>query len=372
MKAKPEIYRLQEELERRILHGLASEWKEALWVLDSSHMTEMRRPHFSLVDMKKKLGSWSREKREICLSRNFVLSHPWDAVREVLLHETAHQFADEVLGAPNEPPHGPTFQRSCALLRANPKASGHYPPLDERILKASSQSDDRIMLKIRKLMALAKSPNQHEAESAMTKAHALIAKYNVDLLAQAQERNFVSLFLDKPALRHFRESYHLSSLLQDYYFVHTIWAPAYVLEKGKMGRVLEISGTPENISIASYVHDYVKRFIDVQWVSYNRRGGFDRYRKTDFAVGIVEGFRAKLESKRPVDSSASSSRHLMKVQDPMLVAYAAYKYPYTRGIGKRVATQDAGILNNGIQRGKELVISKGITHKGSKSVPFLE
>jgi len=90
---------IQEEIERRILHGLACEWEEALWVLDSPYEELMRKPLFSLGDMKSKLGEWSREKREICLSRNLVLNHSWDAVREVLLHEMAHQFADEVLGA---------------------------------------------------------------------------------------------------------------------------------------------------------------------------------------------------------------------------------------------------------------------------------
>jgi len=253
---------IQEELERCILHGLACQWEWALWVLDSSHKELMRKPLFSLGNMKNKLGEWSREKREICLSRNLVLNHPWDAVVEVLLHEMAHQFADEVLGASDEPPHGPTFQRACHLLRANPKASDKYEPLDERILRESSKSEDRIMQRVKKLMALAQSQNQHEAEAAMAKAHLLIGKYNVDLLAHEENRNFVSVFVGKPALRHFREEYALSRLLTDFYFVHGIWMPAYVMDKGKMGSVLEISGTIQNIKIAHYVYDFVRQSIN--------------------------------------------------------------------------------------------------------------
>jgi hypothetical protein len=52
--------RIQQELERRILHGLACEWKEALWVLDSPHEELMRKPMFSLGDMKSKLGEWPK------------------------------------------------------------------------------------------------------------------------------------------------------------------------------------------------------------------------------------------------------------------------------------------------------------------------
>ena len=42
---------VEEQLDRRVLHGLACEWEEALWVLDSSHKELMRKPLFSLRDM---------------------------------------------------------------------------------------------------------------------------------------------------------------------------------------------------------------------------------------------------------------------------------------------------------------------------------
>ena len=365
---------IQEELERCILHGLACQWESALWVLDSSHKELMRKPLFSLGNMKNKLGEWSRERREICLSRNLVLNHPWDAVVEVLLHEMAHQFADEVLGPHGEPPHGPTFQRACYLLRANPKASGKYELLHDRILQESSRSEDKIMVRIRKLMALAQSRNQHEAEAAMAKAHELIAKYNVDVLAHEKNRNFVSIFVGKPALRHFREEYRLSRLLRDFYFVYGIWLPAYVVDKGKMGSVLEITGTVQNVKIAHYVHDFVQQFITSQWEEYNKDKGLNRYRKTDFAVGIIDGFRSKLESQREkkkkvrdtcplVPRSGRRERALIKIEDSLLKEYVGHKYPRVRNFTRKASTQDRKVLDDGMNTGKKLVISKGITEK---------
>jgi hypothetical protein len=355
---------IRQEFERRILHGLASEWKEALRTLDSSLAEGMRMPSFALADMKKTLGRWSREKREICLSRDFVHNHGWGDIREVLLHEISHQLAHEALGALHDPPHGPQFQRACHLLRANPKASGRYRPLSERILQESSSTQDKILLKVKKLMALAESSNQHEAELAMAKAHQFISRHNVDLLAHEQQRDFVSLFLGAPGLRHFREDYTLSALLQDFYFVYAIWVPAYVLEKGKMGRVLEISGTVQNTTIAAYVHDFVRGFVDVRWSQYNQSRRLNRHRKTDFAIGIIKGFRGKIESQPKNRSTAATHRSLIKIRDPMLIEYAAHRYPYTRSVGRRASTGDAGVLNDGIKLGKELVISKGITRRG--------
>jgi len=375
--------RIQQELERCILHGLACEWEDALWVLDSSHEELMRKPLFSLGDMKNRLGHWSREKREICLGRNLVVNHPWDAVCEVLLHEMAHQFADEVLGANNEPPHGPKFQRACHLLRANPNASEKYEPLHDRIFRESSGSEDRIMLRIKKLMALAQSKNQHEAEAAMAKAHELIAKYNVDLLAHEEDRYFVSVFVGKPALRHFREEYALACLLTDFYFVFGIWMPAYVVDKGKMGSVLEISGTIQNIKIAHYVYDFVRQSINSQWDEYNKDNGLNRYRKTDFAMGIIQGFGSKLKSqsekKRKVKDtcplmprSGRREHALIKIEDPLLKKYVGYKYPRTLNVSGKALSHDHNVVKDGVSVGKKLVISKGITERGKSRRLLIE
>lgn len=324
---------------------------------------------FSLREMEDRWGSWSGKKREISLSRSLVLDHPWDAVCEVLLHEMAHQFTEEVFAAHHEPPHGPQFQKACHLLRANPKASGNYKLLDERIVQGSAGGEDRIMIRVKKLMALAGSPNQHEAEAAMGKAHELIARYNLDLLAQEEERNFTSVFVGPPALRHPPEDYALAHLLQDFYFVRGIWISAYVPARGKMGGGLEISGTTQNIKMASYVHDFVGRFIHSQWAAYNRDRGLNRHRQTDFALGIVEGFRSKLETQGKEKEKIPASRALIKMEDPLLKEYLAYKYPRTTSIRRGVSRQDKNVLQDGKRIGKKLVIARGIAeHGGSRGL----
>ncbi len=354
---------IQEELERRILHGLVCEWDNALETLNPPDKEKLRKPFFSLRDMKGKWGYWSGERNEICLSRGLVLDHPWDTLCEILLHEMAHQYAEQVLGGHDEPPHGPKFNRACHLLRANPRASGNYKPLDERVLKYSPSPGDKIIVRVKKLMALAQSQNRHEAELAMAKAHEFIAKYNIDLLARDEERHFVSVFVGKPALRHFREDYHLAGLLQDFYFVYGIWVPAYVLDKGKMGNVLEISGTIQNVRIASYVHDFVKRFIDSQWQRYNKKRGLNRYRKTDFAVGILKGFRSKLRMQDRERKRNRDELGLVKIEDPLLQKHVDYRYPHTASIRGKVLRGYKDVLRDGIGIGKKLVISKGISEK---------
>lgn len=355
--ASEEKTRNQAEWERRILHGLSCEWTNALWVLSFAQRQKMLPPLFALGDFQDLWGVWSRIKKEIILSRRLVLNHSWDSVREVLLHETAHQFADEVLGAYGETPHGPQFQEACRLLRASPRASGTYPPLDQRIEADAAHSEDKTLLRIRKLMALAESPNLHEAEAAMAKAQHLITKYNFQLLETKENRLFVTVSLGRAALRHPAEEYGLAHLLQEFYFVQGIWVSSYLLEKERMGRVLEVSGTLSNIQVASYVYDFVSRFIRSQWQEYNSGKNLNRRRQTDFALGIIEGFRSKLRSGNGAKDSSSA---LIRLKDPQLDQFFSYKYPRTVKIKGGRTRQDPRVLHDGKEVGRRLVISKGL------------
>jgi hypothetical protein len=345
------------ELERKILRGLALEWENALYLLDPEYRESIRIPAFVLKEMRRRLGYWAGEKKEICINREFALSVKWDSVRRILLHEMAHQLAEEAFGGRAESPHGPLFRKACYLLRADPRASEEYLPDEENTV---------ITHRIRKLFALAGSSNRNEAESAMRKAHELSAKYNIEILSKNTARNFMSVFAGSPSLRHPREEYDLARLIREYYFVWTIWVPAYVVKKEKMGRVLELSGTPDNVSIASYVYDFIRRYIENRWAEYNRENLLNRYRKTDFASGIIRGFTGKMKSNGGIRRNAAYG--LIKTEDPLLKEYAKYKYPHTVTISRKGSSCDRNVLQDGIKIGEELIISKGITVRGREKL----
>ncbi len=361
---------LRNNLEGRILHGLATEWEAAAGQLEYIHAIRLQKPLFSLRELKEKLAFWDSGKREICFSSDFVYHHAWDAVKEVLLHEMAHQLTSETLKIHNETPHGKSFHKACNLLRANPKASGSYPPLSERIINPDADENDRIMFKIQKLLALAQSNHIHEAEAAVTKAHELIEKYNINMLENDAERDYVSMFIGKPSLRHFREEYALSNLITEHYFVYGIWVSAYVIEKGKMGRVLEISGTVQNVKFAAYVYDFVTNHINMSWNEYNKTGQYNRYRKTDFATGIIEGLSSKLRSQK-TPASASESQVPVKLEDTMLNEYTSYRYPTVRSFKRNASGIDEKLIRDGKKIGKKLVISKGIETKTNGEQKYL-
>ena len=353
----------QQDLEQGILHGIASEWEAARLCLEPDKQSLIRKPIFALADLKSQWGNWSPPKRQITISRRLALNYPWDSIRDVLHHEMAHQIANELFNATAQAPHGSAFRQACKLLRIDSTASSDYRPLQDRLSNDHSSVYDKRMLRIKKLLALAESKNRFEAEAAMTKAHELIARHNIELNDHADERQFLSIFIGSPALRHPREDYHLANLLQDFYFVCGIWVPAYVLEKQKMGRVLEICGTDQNLKMADYVHDFIRTFIEAQWSAYNRDRGLNRYRKTDFAVGIIEGFRDKLESNTNRKKAPKNILALIQKGDPQLKKYYQFRYPHTASIQRAASRQNVRVLRDGRKVGQKLIIARGICER---------
>lgn len=354
------------EREGRILHGVACEWECARRMLAPGLARRLRRPLFMLDDAASRWGAWSADRCEIRLSRGLIDHHPWDAVREVLFHEMAHQLADELFDARGETAHGPMFLKACGLLGANPHASGSFTLPTEQVRRAESHGADRSAERIRKLLALAGSSNPHEADAAMLKAHQLMARVNARTGVVAPPREFFSIFVGRPALRHSRTHYHLSALLREFYFVLPIWVPAYVLDRSRMGRALEISGTAFNLRTAAYVYAFIQRVIAEEWTRWASMSIDGRRGAAAFGVGVVEGFRARLEAaRRPLGSERKSPFALVAAGDPELTDYFKRRYPHTARVGRTAARIHRRALQAGRDVGNRLVVSQPTVEIGA-------
>jgi hypothetical protein len=317
--------------------------------------------------MRSRWGYWNGRTRQIVLSRNLVRKYPWDSVREILLHEMAHQVADEVFGADHRAPHGDRFQHACALLQANPAASGNCLPLEERIRLGTVSRRDAMMDRIDKLMSLAQSSHRHEAEAAMLKAHELIAKYHLRHVESGASRHFVSAFVGEPALRHHQDEYEMANLLQDCYFVQGIWVRAFVVSKGKPGRVLEISGTPKNVSLARHAHAVLTRTIKSEWATYRTTRRVPARARLDFALGIIGGFKQKIDRQVRRFATHPRTRALMRVRDVELETYFRLRYPRTRSFSRNSRQRCAGAETAGREIGRRLTISKAVEDNAQQS-----
>ncbi|MCB9869415.1 MAG: DUF2786 domain-containing protein [Planctomycetes bacterium] len=285
---------------------------------------QLREPMLVITNKSHELGSWDRDKRLLAISSTHLLQDPWHEVMDTLRHEMAHQYADEVLGATAERPHGDAFHRACSILRVSPAASARPGDGDPR----PASSRDKAFAVIQKLLALTSSPNENEAATAMRKAHELLVKHNIELVELDQQRRFEVRQLGEVRRRHHAFEFRLGSILNSFFFVRVIWVPAFCVRTMVEGTVMEVSGTPENLQMAEHVHTYLSRVLEPLWQEHRRTSGLPGNRqRLRYFSGVLSGFFGKL---REQSESIRQERGLVFRGDAELDAFHRWRNPTMR------------------------------------------
>lgn len=324
----------------------------------------MRLPVIRLGEGRTTLGHWQRERRTLVISDVHVQRDAWLSVMDTLRHEMAHQYVDEVLQVHDEDPHGASFHLACEKLRCSAKARASADDLMVEVTE-----DDRILHLLQKVLSLANSPNEHEAQAAMQKAHQLLMKYNIDLVALDRERRFEMRCLGDVKGRHTSAELWLGSLLGRFFFVEVLWVQSYDVHRDQLGTVMQVFGTPENLDMAVYVYDYLIRVLDELWQTYrltqNVKNNRERQR---YFAGVLAGFYQKLESQT---QSLAKTQALIWKGDAQLQTYFRYLNPnvQTRQ-GGGVRMTDA--YQAGVNDGQHVVIHRPVAGKGDGVRGFLE
>ena len=350
-----ELGTLSAELETALLHELREQYRTlALTFFKGS----LRIPTITLVDATSRLGQWTEATRTVELSRRLVLTEPWGVVVEVLKHEMAHQYVTEVLGERGESAHGPRFRAVCERLGIDASAAGLPTPKASE----SADSDRRVGERIARLLALAESPNVHEAEAAMAAAQKLLLKHNLDLRAARASQGYVWRHLGVPSGRTTEAERALSLILERFFFVDVIWVSVYRVREGRRGSVLEICGTPENVDIAEYVHSYLLTTAERLWREHKARQRIrgDRDRRT-FMAGVMVGMRDKLAQQAKTSEAAG----LVWVADGDLERFLRQRHPHIRRV-QHAGNRRTEAYAHGRAAGSTIVIHKGIRHGASE------
>jgi hypothetical protein len=334
------------ELERLALQALLEEYRQLNYGLFSD---KLEAPALRLSESSAELGLWEAEPPTIHLSRLLVLEQPWGSVVEVLKHEMAHQFVSEVLGVAEPRAHGPVFQKVCQERGIDGAASG---------LRAPTQAADSSVLgKIRHLLALAESSEQHEAEAAAAAAQRLMLKHNLREVSQAQPQQYCFIQLGEATGRVAESQRTLASILRDFFFVEVIWVGVYRPLEGKHGSVIEVCGTRANVELAQYVHSFLNHSAQRLWREHKRRAGIrgDRDRRA-FEAGVMAGFHKKLKSER----QRSHEQGLVWQGDAELNSYFRKRFPRIRNV-QYGTSSGTGAHAAGRAAGQGLVLHRGVT-----------
>jgi hypothetical protein len=347
-----------DEIERLLLRELARTAEYLAWSL---FRQAIRPPILALVDSDGVLGRWNASHRTIELARSLPRTQSWGVVVEVLKHEMAHQYVDEVLGVRDETAHGPAFAQVCARFGIDPAASG---------LPANARPDDeesRLLTRISKLLALAESPNEHEARAAAALAQKLMLQHNLARERAGGGRAYEFRHLGAPTGRVPEHARILAVILEQHFFVSAIWVSVWRFEEAKRGSVLEICGTAANLELASYVHSFLLHTAERLWESRQRARRDPRNReRRAFLAGVMTGFLEQLATQR----RESREQGLVWVGDPALTSYFRARHPRVSTV-RYGASGPSEAHNEGREHGRRIVLTRPMQEGASGNVRAL-
>jgi hypothetical protein len=307
----------EEQLHGAWLAELLRSWHD----FNKRHLGGLLRPPALQIDRSgARLGHWQRETRTLSLSHEHLIRHRWDDVLETLKHEMAHQYVDEVMGG-DERPHGPRFASACTLLEIRPDASGTPSAGDDPAAK--------ILRRVQKLLALATSANRHEAEAAMAAANTLLLRYNLELPPDAPRPGYEARRLGDSAAAIPLDWKLVSAILGEFFFVECIWVTTYNAPQDRHERRLEVMGSPENLEMAAYVHDFLHGSCRRLWDEARAALALPPARRREFIAGVLMGFRDKLRSER----ARNEEQGLVWLGDVDLDNYVRRRHPSVRSMG---------------------------------------
>ncbi|HKY35785.1 MAG TPA: DUF2786 domain-containing protein [Polyangiaceae bacterium] len=345
------------ELERAALCAIRKTYQH---LNGSLFRFELRAPALELTDSAERLGRWVPAPRTLELSRVLLLKHGWGVLQEVLKHEMAHQYVDEILRVRDETAHGPVFRRICEERGIDARAAG--------LPRAITQAEHSPVLdRIAKLLALAESPNEHEAQSAMSAAQRLMLKHNIEAAVSGTLSSYCFRHLGKATGRISEHERRLALILDDFFFVQVIWVPVWRALEGRRGSVLEVCGTQDNVELAAYVYDFLMYTADALYRA-DRKQRRDRTHQArrKFLAGVMAGFHGRLDRER----KGSVSEGLVWVGDAELGAYFRRRHPHVRWARHAVSTGGEAYAR-GQTAGRNIVLHRGVKSGGSAPIRLL-
>jgi hypothetical protein len=166
---------------------------------------------------------------------------------------------------------------------------------------------EEVILKIRKLLALTESPNQHEANAAMCKVQDLLTKYHLSMLDLNKSGNgengpkYWEAAIQLPKGFTNLQRYVVTILVNHFYV--EVLTPTLT----KDSCTITIVGADHNVEIAYYVyHSLIKQFIYLWNDSLeNKETNLSDYEGV--LLGMYTGLNRKLESEKQVTLAESKA-----------------------------------------------------------------
>ena len=364
------------KIKRVLPDDLARLWVKQLYI-ECEHilfwydLSGTMKPAVIIVEAMRNYGEWRPETRTIAIADHLIKKYPWNVVIEILKHEMAHQFVTEVRFFKFEKPHGGEFKDACRRLGVPAwasAASGELPTeLGHSMTRKLTQEEEALLRRAEKLLALAESTNEHEAQLAMQLAQEIFARHNLDGLRVRQGSDMTYAVIRLRRKRTWTHEQMIVGILVEHFFVYVVGIREFCPIDCTEYVALEVMGAPENVTMAEYVFYFLQRAVNALWDDHAILN--PSAHRLSFQRGVIDGFRQKLKMSN-VESAVGKDKGLDTKAVMAIAASGKALIVNTIGRERHPKIQNRGSggggridgnsFNAGKTQGGKVVLHKGI------------
>lgn len=233
----------------------------------------------------------------------------------------------------------------------------------------NAQVDNKeILEKVKKLLSLATSSNEHEANVATNKAQELLTRYNLTMQSISQLSEYEKVELaDEPYIKPHQN--YISSILIKYFFVEIVYTSKYaggtVDGRTKYRKHIMLAGTATNVVVAEYIFAFLSTSYLSLWLQYKRANNASETQRKSYYAGLTKGLANKLDATRV---KVESEMGLVIVKDQNILKECFGK---TKSKSNKVRLDESS-YEAGQQDGKNINIAKPLSGNSSNSGKYLK
>jgi hypothetical protein len=228
----------------------------------------------------------------------------------------------------------------------------------------NAEPQDSVTSRVRKLLNLANGSSDNEAEVALCKAHQLMARHGLSEEA-LHHTQFVTVSIGHPVKRISSELKMLSALIHKFWPVEIIWCPEPDPHSPDRHLfALAFCGTPENVRIAAYVHDFILNHIRQEFTMRFAARGLPKREQRSFSLGVLNGLFNALERQ----SGSSREYALVLQKDARLRRFFRARFSHVRHTSGSLSISSRDAYDAGLSFGSRLTIAPGIDPKPKKEL----
>lgn len=305
-----------------------------------------------------RLGYFDSRTYELGLSKKLMYQAKAPVLKNIIRHELAHFVAYIMFGP--QVMHGREFKDICRSFGWDHEvemAYGNVVLENDKI--EGDLKTEKLLERLKKLLALTSSDNPHERELATLKANQLLLEHNLDMTRQTHPEDEI-VYVKRVLEASRKQTKHVAI----YEILKTFFVSP-VFNHGRGIFYLEVIGDKTSVELAEYVAHFLDVELEKMWSEAKKVNPTFKSiaAKNSFFRGVSKGYVEKIESQK---KKSAQSFELALIEKNLS---AQLKTVYSR-IGHSSlsgGTSHAGANAAGVESGRNLSIRPGVGSKSSKT-----